>query len=146
MEKINFKLFFIFFTLFFSLFGIRKADISDLNSNVIFEVNDKGNGMVVQAKLNKDFAIKILGNPTTGYSWYLKDTNENLLQCVNLNEYKSSKDYISNNNDPYFSGGDGYYYFRFKPISIGLVNLHFSYLRIWEKQPIRDIYIDVNIE
>jgi predicted secreted protein len=119
--------------------------IIDLPEERIFVLDNKN--MNIKAKINKEFAIKIKANPTTGYNWYLiENTDIGKLENLNLSDHKTSTDYVSSNSDPHIMGAGGFYYFRFKPINSGIVKLNFVHKRIWEKNDLANIIVEVNVE
>ncbi|MCL2484723.1 MAG: protease inhibitor I42 family protein [Endomicrobia bacterium] len=72
----------------------------------------------------KQAVISLDGNPTTGYSWTYRQTNEGIVREV------SSK-YESEQSD--LMGRGGTFIFVFKGINKGETELIFEYLRPWEE-------------
>ena len=91
----------------------------------------------IKVKNGSEFNIKIAGNPTTGYSWYLNNEDElkkGGVQPTNLNEYKSA-DYVQDDAPQGMVGVGGKFDFKFK-LDEGKKNVPeiiFSYKRPWEK-------------
>ena len=84
---------------------------------------------------NQILVVKLSGNPTTGYSWYLSN-RQNLdlgqLKPININQYGSSDDYQVDAHEPGMVGVGGKFYFKFQPIKSGVkVELIFIYQRSW---------------
>ena len=91
----------------------------------------------IKVKNGSEFNIKIAGNPTTEYSWYLNNEDElkkGGVQPTNLNEYKSA-DYVQDDAPQGMVGVGGNFDFKFK-LDEGKKNVPeiiFSYKRPWEK-------------
>ena len=99
-------------------------------------------------KKDLDFICKIKGNPSTGYGWFLSKNNSlnGKLNCTNLNQYNSTKDYIVNEHPSGWTGVPGYYYFMFKGLEAGKYDLEFYNKRPWENfnAKVRTITIIIN--
>merc|ERR1712151_1006830 len=68
----------------------------------------------VQVAAGQKFVLKVAGNPTTGYGWFLgKDNSNDNLKCLNLDKYNSSEDYVVNQHPEGMMGVGGVYYFIF---------------------------------
>jgi predicted secreted protein len=125
------------------------------NEELLFEApdNDQSNSMDVSVESGKEFSIKIRGNPTTGYGWYLKNaeaiSNSAVLKAKNLNEYESTNDYKTDPHAAGMVGVPGSYYFTFEATaSAGKKEaLTFVYKRPWEKEtePIYTLTVNVSI-
>ena len=91
----------------------------------------------IKVKNGSEFNIKIAGNPTTGYSWYLNNEDElkkGGVQPTNLDEYKSA-DFVENDHPEGMVGVGGKFDFKFK-LDEGKKNvpdIKLCYKRPWEK-------------
>ena len=113
--------------------GTQVLDVdTEANSNNVFSV-----------KKGKKFKVKLAGNPTTGYSWFLLNL-ENLASSkyvsnVDTNEDGTAGGYVpsvppSEDGIPLVgSGGDFYYTFKAVAKTSEPVELLFSYQRPWLK-------------
>ena len=113
--------------------GTQVLDVdTEANSNNVFSV-----------KKGKKFKVKLAGNPTTGYSWFLLNL-ENLASSkyvsnVDTNEDGTAGGYVpsvppSEDGIPFVgSGGDFYYTFKAVAKTSEPVELLFSYQRPWLK-------------
>jgi predicted secreted protein len=94
---------------------------------------------------NTHIAIKITGNPTTGFGWYIRDPsqiNSSLVNPTNLNQYNSCT-FTSASN---LTGGTGFYTFEFDIRGIGAQNVEFIYKRPWETvNPAKTYIVKMNI-
>ncbi len=107
-------------------------------------------GFKISIKKNETLVVKIQGNPTTGYGWYL-DNHKNLrtdeLKPLNLDESGSPDEYKTDPHPPGYVGVGGYYYFRFQPKKPGVtVDLVFIHKRIWSpEENVKRVYVAVDI-
>ena len=101
-----------------------------------FPQNLEKNEFQVTAVLDKTIVFKIRGNPTTGYGWYVNNVKElkdsNICSPLNLNKYDGTYDYITDPHPEGFVGVPGSYYFKFKPLKVGQVNIEFVNKRPWD--------------
>ena len=111
-------------------------------SNIPLVCLDKeGGNKELKVEDNKEFKIVLQGNPTTGYSWFMTNSeavkNSNVIEILNLNEYNGSQDYVKDASEPGMVGVGGAFYFKFK-VKNGagkeLPKLIFEYKRPWEKE------------
>lgn len=99
------------------------------------------------AKTNEEFILKVRGNPTTGYSWYLsKNSDEKNLKCLNLNKYNSSENYVVDKHPPGFVGVGGTFYFKFQGVKEGNYDVILVKKRPWEPEPIQTKTVKVEIK
>ena len=85
----------------------------------------------------EEFEIKLEGNPTTGYNWYLDNImNFNYQTITPLNLSKSGTvQFIPNPNPKKLDGVGGHYIFKFRAnkASDKAILLRFIYKRGWTK-------------
>ena len=101
-------------------------------------LKQEGGNAELKVENNKEFTIALEGNPTTGYSWYLKNVEDlkksGLIELLNLNEYCSA-DY-KKGKDIGLHGKGGVFCFKFKVNNSkgkDMPKLNFEYKRLWEK-------------
>ena len=100
----------------------------------------EGGNKELKVEDNKEFEIILLGNPTTGFSWFLANPevvkNSNVIEILNLDKYNGSQDYIQDACEPGMCGVGGAYHFKFK-VKNGtgkeLPKLIFEYKQPWDK-------------
>ncbi len=95
-----------------------------------------------------ELIVKIKGNPTTGYGWYLSNADQlkSVVQATNLNAMGSSTNYVQDPAPAGFMGVGGTYLFRFNALTAAdNVNLNFVYRRSWENTPIRELTVALKI-
>ena len=119
----------------------------------VFEIQRNSNGLnefTVDVKEGEEFALKLRGNPTTGYSWFLLNPNDvtDSLQASNLSS-EGKATYIPDSNDPNLVGGAGAYYYKFKAVKVANEPkvLHFLYQRAWLKNEnsVPTVSVKVNV-
>ena len=74
-------------------------------------------------ELGKTLEIRLEENPSTGYSWVMVISNENVVEVV-------KDEYIAGKNIP---GASGEHVWIFKGLEEGETQISFSYLRPWEE-------------
>jgi predicted secreted protein len=113
------------------------------------ELPNKTGSFPTTVSLNQILVVKIRGNPTTGYGWYLENADtldRSILNPTNLNEYNSCKDYITDNHPQGYVGVGGYYYFKFKPLKeTNSITLIFNNKRPWENKAVRTVELLVTV-
>ena len=109
----------------------------------VFEVNTEANSNnAFSVKKGKNFKVKLAGNPTTGYTWFLLNleslASSKYVSNVDTNEDGTAGGYIP--SVPQFDdlpviGSDGDFYYTFKAVAKTSepVELLFSYQRPWLK-------------
>ena len=110
-------------------------------SNIpIICLKQEGGNAELKVENNKEFKIALEGNPTTGYSWYLKDVEDikktGLIELLNLDEYCSAE-YTQKGNEKGLVGKGGVFCFKFKVNNAekkDMPKLNFEYKRPWEKE------------
>ena len=113
----------------------------------IFSLENEKDLNTFDAGLNDEFFIKIHGNPTTGYGWYLmENSNKEDLLALNLDENNSSENYETDAHPEGYVGVGGDYFFKFKGAKQGQYNLLFVKKRIWEQNVISEKYVVVNVK
>ena len=105
----------------------------------VFEVDTTANALnSFKVEKGQQFKVKLAGNPTTGYSWFLlnvkKLTSTSAVQNVDTNEDGSAGGYVSKNVKGLVGAG-GDFFFTFKAVTKTTepVELLFSYQRPWQK-------------
>lgn len=101
---------------------------------------------------NTAFKIRIEGNPTTGYIWYISnvnDINQQLLLITNINSNNTTEDYAINQQYDGIVGQPGYYIFEFEAKKPTLtdrpIRIEFIEKRPWEKEPIETVTVFIAI-
>ena len=117
-----------------------KAELNlKLKKDLILCLKQEGGNAELKVENNKEFKIALEGNPTTGYSWILKNAeeikNSGLIEELNLNELNSAE-YVQKGEENKVGMG-GVFCFLFKVKNQegkNLPKLIFEYKRPWEKE------------
>ncbi len=80
----------------------------------------------ISVKLGRPFELRLRGNITTGYNWYLANPNSSLLKYLNLSKFNTGN-YIADNSK--LMGSPGYMVFKLRPVAKGRAVLKFVYKR-----------------
>ena len=109
------------------------------NDNILC-LKQEGGNVELKVENNKEFKIALEGNPTTGYSWFLKNAEEvkksGLIELLNLDEHCSAE-YTQKGNVQGLVGIGGVFCFKFKVNNSEgkeMPKLCFEYKRPWEKE------------
>ena len=138
------KFIFKYICIFLILTASVKSDFKGIHKERIFSI-DKPIAEIT-AHQNEEFIVSVHGNPTTGYGWYLDNSNNGSLQCTNLDKYNSCTDYVVNPHPERMVGVGGVYYFIFKGGEKGDFELKFVNKRPWEKTNYKERTLTVHIE
>ena len=100
----------------------------------------------IKIKENTEFELKIKGNPTTGYNWYILNYDElpNLdIICLNKD---NTGEFIYDPNQVGIVGFGGTFTFRFKVNSHNnnFKTIKLIYKRDWENNP-NDLIVSINV-
>ena len=105
----------------------------------VYEIQRNVNGqneVDISVSEGDEFALKFRGNPTTGYTWVLLNTDEvdGALKGTNF-ESDGIADYVADSKDKLLIGGAGSFYYKFKAVKVAkeATVLKFSYQRTWEQ-------------
>ena len=122
----------------------------------VFEVNtEKNSNNAFSVKKGLQFKIKLAGNPTTGYSWFLlnlkKLAESEFVSSVDTNEDGSAGGYVpdetvdENGNAIEGAGGNFYFTFEAKAKTSEPVNLLFSYQAPWNGNSEKAVKVEITV-
>ena len=110
----------------------------------------EGGNAELKIEDNKIFNIALEGNPTTGYSWFMKNVeevkNSGLIEILNLNEHNSTE-YLKEGGN--LLGQGGVFCFKFKVNNKekkDMPKLIFEYKRPWEKEKAPIGYSEISLK
>lgn len=131
----------------FALLPFIACEYEGIPNERIFSLENEHDLNTFEAGVEDEFFIKIHGNPTTGYSWILdENSNKDILQALNLNEYNSSLNYETDQHPEGMVGVGGDYFFKFKGLKEGNYNLKFIKKRAWESSPVEEKFVLMSIK
>lgn len=149
--KASFVLCLIFLTLFFALScetaatdrirPISREEIIYYSTHDSNKRDDKKNPQPVLEikKVGDEWSVSLDENPTTGFLWTLKTNNGDLAE---INEF-----YSASENQDNLLGMGGKRVWKIKAVKTGMLELHFTYARPWEKDKIQnriDLYYSIS--
>lgn len=123
-------------------------------SDYLFTADEEKDLYNINITLENILVIKLKGNPSTGYGWFLDALNPNSskritkssLLPLNLDEHSSTSDYIQDKAPENYMGVPGYYYFKFEAVEESENNkLEFIYKRPWETDIYRTVTFNIDI-
>ena len=132
---------------------ILKFILTIISISVILSQNIKSifipvdiSNLDIKIKENTEFELKIKGNPTTGYNWYILNYDElpNLdIICLNKD---NTGEFIYDPNQVGIVGIGGTFTFRFKVNSHNnnFKTIKLIYKRDWENNP-NDLIVSINV-
>lgn len=100
----------------------------------------------VSVAKGEKFALKVAGNPTTGYNWFLANKNE--LQSSNVVAFLSeseSGEYEGTAHQRNIVGVGGNSFFKFQGVNAGSAVIGLDYKRSWENEVIKHIDVTVQV-
>lgn len=83
------------------------------------------NGRQLELRKESTFAIRLEGNPTTGYEWRLGKVDERLLKLEQSAFLPPETTAV---------GAGGVYLFEFTTLAIGTTEVELLYMRSWEAE------------
>jgi predicted secreted protein len=101
----------------------------------------------LNAKPNSKISLRLIGNPTTGYGWFLKNPeklDENFLVSTNLDD-RNSAPFKRDQSAQFLLGSPGYFSFEFKVKDKGNPTVEFVYKRPWEQEGVKSFKVELNI-
>ena len=108
-------------------------------------LGDADNGKTTTARLGQLIVVQLTGNPTTGYSWQIRQIAGDAVRKVPFG--KSDYQYVRRATPQPMVGSGGAFRFRFEAVRVGQSTVSLGYARPWEKgkAPIKkfDVTIDV---
>ena len=102
----------------------------------------------IEIATNSRIALKFEGNPTTGYNWYIKNSDvlktSKIVSVLNLNE-ENSGEFQEKEHERNVAGVGGWVYFKFQGLANGTENIQFVYKRLWETEPIKTVGVELRV-
>lgn len=110
----NFNSFLILLIMFFVMCS------SPGNYDEVKTITEEDYGKTIDVLQNEEFKLILVGNPTTGYSWFIKLIDTLIVKQIGDN-YKF---------EPFsdLDGSPGNCIFRFKTLTLGLTDIKLEYL------------------
>ena len=94
------------------------------------------NGKAIEIGVGETFSVLLEGNPTTGYGWQVKTTDESVVSSAEPT-YVTDSDLV---------GSGGLYTFTFTATGPGQMQVELVYLRPWEQaEPLQTFTLTVTV-
>jgi inhibitor of cysteine peptidase len=115
------------------------AGISGCSAQSALALEGEDNGREITLQKGRTLTIKLEGNPTTGYSWEVVETEGAILQQVGEAEFEPESDLL---------GAPGTQTLRFEAVDTGKMELKLVYRRSWETdvEPLETFTVQVTVE
>jgi inhibitor of cysteine peptidase len=103
--------------------AVSSRRISETDNRILTQADS---GKTVEMHVGEIFQISLKGNPTTGYTWHVRDTDETVIRQTGDPVHVA---------DSGLMGAGGKTTFRFQVIRAGDVSLILDYRRSFENRP-----------
>lgn len=120
-----------------SMLGELPAGVPEADASTTVLTNTD-NGGSVRMEANNPLQIRLSGNPTTGYTWSVKDFDPSVLSLTSHTYYADDSERV---------GTGGTFVFNFKALAPGATSVTLTYARPWESgQPADAFKTTVNVQ
>jgi len=115
------------------------AGISGCAAESVQALEGEDDGREITLQKGQTVTIKLEGNPTTGYSWEVVETEGAILQQVGEPEFEAESDLL---------GAPGTQTLRFEAVETGQMELKLVYQRPWETdvEPVETFTVQVTVQ
>lgn len=120
------------------LVAVVLAAVSGCAAKTALALEAKDNGRQIELQKGQTLAISLEGNPSTGYTWAMVESEESILRQVGEIEFKAESDLV---------GAPGTQTLRFEAVESGQMELKLVYHRPWEKdvEPLETFTVQVTV-
>jgi inhibitor of cysteine peptidase len=115
------------------------AGISGCSAQTTPALGAEDNGREIILQKGQTLTIKLEGNPTTGYSWEVVESEGAILQQVGEPEFEAESDLL---------GAPGTHILHFNAVGTGQMELKLVYQRPWETdvEPLETFTVHVTVQ
>ncbi len=99
----------------------KKSDTRSASAGL--EIGEADDGKSFQIRRGETIAVRLAGNPTTGYTWVVDEVDKKIMELVASSYTRSSPERI---------GSGGWRTLTFKAIAAGTSPIKLKYWRAWE--------------
>ena len=126
-------------TMMFLLLAVILTAITGCSAQTALALEAKDNGEEIALQKGQVLVISLTGNPSTGYSWEMADSEEAILRQVGEPEFKAESDLM---------GAPGTITLRFEAAEAGQMDLTLVYQRPWETdvEPLDTFTVQVTVK
>ncbi len=120
------------------LVAVVLAAVSGCAAKAALALEAKDNGREIELQKGQSLAISLEGNPSTGYTWEMAESEVSILRQVGEIEFKAESDLV---------GAPGTQTLHFEAVESGQTELKLVYHRPWEQgvEPLETFTIQVTV-
>ncbi len=120
------------------LVAVALMAVSGCAAKPALALEAKDNGRQIELQKGQTLAISLEGNPSTGYTWEMAESEGSILRQVGEIEFKAESELV---------GAPGTQTLRFEAVEAGQMELKLVYHRPWEKdvQPLETFTLQVTV-
>lgn len=120
------------------LVAVALMAVSGCAAKPALALEGKDNGRQIELQKGQTLAISLEGNPSTGYTWEMAESEGSILRQVGEIEFKAESDLV---------GAPGTQTLRFEAVESGQTELKLVYHRPWEKdvEPLETFTLQVTV-
>lgn len=120
------------------LVAVVLAAVSGCGAKSALALEAKDNGRQIELEKGQTLAISLEGNPSTGYTWEMVESEDSILRQVGEIEFEAESDLV---------GAPGTQTLRFEAVESGQTELKLVYHRPWEKdvEPLETFTLQVTV-
>ncbi len=120
------------------LVAVVLAAVSGCGAKSALALEAKDNGRQIEVEKGQTLAISLEGNPSTGYTWEMVESEDSILRQVGEIEFEAESDLV---------GAPGTQTLRFEAVESGQTELKLVYHRPWEKdvEPLETFTLQVTV-
>lgn len=120
------------------LVAVVLAAVSGCGAKSALALEAKDNGRQIELEKGQTLAINLEGNPSTGYTWEMVESEDSILRQVGETEFEAESDLV---------GAPGTQTLRFQAVESGQTELKLVYHRPWETdvEPLETFTLQVTV-
>lgn len=120
------------------LVAVVLAAFSGCATKTALALEAKDNGRQIELEIGQTLAISLEGNPSTGYTWEMVESEDSILRQVGEIEFEAESDLV---------GAPGTQTLRFQAVESGQTELKLVYHRPWETdvEPLETFTLQVTV-
>lgn len=124
--------------------SVTRAEVASILSRCVklLAVDESLNGGQYQVQAGQPFMVVLDSNPTTGFTWNIKDAGDDNIISLLGSTYQTN----ASDSQPAIVGQGGRQYWYFKALQPGTAQLQMVYARPWESvQPAKVYSLTINV-
>lgn len=122
------------------------CDYLGVSEDRIFSIDRDNDLFQFTVKTNQECLLKVHGNPTTGYTWFLSENSDSEnLKALNVEKDGSCKNYEVDAHPEEMVGAGGSYYFKLKGLKLGKYQVLLIEKRSWETSIAKEKHVELTV-